>query len=195
MKSAHDKIVRLADKLRLTDKTRGLLIKMRKDVLEKVRLNLKAIKNTSQNPWKITLNQEITTGSLDRWTAVEKSSDIDVVVAFNFKPIDGNKKFPTSREAMKKIQSQIPIKKNHPSQILIKRYSALGDIPLEYFGKNDLGLMESNNYLKQNDNDIIKFHKWDIQLPITDTNATTSRIRHKLNYFAKGITTFNFNKP
>ena len=53
-------------------------------------------------------------------------------------------------------QSQIPIKKKHPSQILIKRHSALGDIPFEYFCKNDLGLMESNNYLKQNDNDIIK---------------------------------------
>ena len=108
MKSAHDNIVRLADKLRLTDKTRGLLIKMRKDVLEKVRLNLKAIKNTSQNPWKITLKQEITTGSLDRWTAVEKSSDIDVVVAFNFKPIDGGKKCPSSRDLMKIIELQIP---------------------------------------------------------------------------------------
>ena len=96
---------------------------------------------------------------------------------------------------LSQIQSQIPIKKNHPSQILIKRYSALGDIPLEYFGKNDLGLMESNNYLKQNDNDIIKFHKWDIQLPTTDTNATTSRIKHKLNYLAKGITTINYIKP
>ena len=76
--------------------------------------------------------------------------------------------------------------KKSPSQILIKRYSALGDIPLEYFGKNDLGLMESNNYLKQNDNDIIKIHNWDIQLPTTDTNATTSRIKHKLNYLPKG---------
>ena len=92
-------------------------------------------------------------------------------------------------------QSQIPIKKNHPSQILIKRHSALGDIPLEYFGKNDLGLMESNNYLKQNDNDIIKIHKWDMQLPTTDTHATTSRIKHKLNYLAKGITTINYDKP
>ena len=108
MKSAHDKIVRLADKLRMTDKTRGLLIKMRKDVLEKVRLNLKAIKNTPQNPWKITLKQEITTGSFLRRTALEKSSDIDVVIAFNFKPIDENKKFPTSREVMKIIESQIP---------------------------------------------------------------------------------------
>ena len=92
-------------------------------------------------------------------------------------------------------QSQIPIKKNHPSQILIKRYSALGDIPLEYFGKNDLGLMESNNYLKQNDNNIIKIHKWDIQLPTTDTNATNSKIKHKLKYLAKGITTINYDKP
>ena len=88
-------------------------------------------------------------------------------------------------------QSQIPIKKNHPSQILIKRHSALGDIPLEYFGKNDLGLMASNNFLIQNDNDIIKIHKWDIQLPTTDTNATALRIKHKLNYLAKGITTIN----
>ncbi len=92
-------------------------------------------------------------------------------------------------------QSQIPVKKNHPSQILIKRHSALGDIPLEYFGKNDLGLMASNNYLKQNDNDIIKIHQWDIQLPTTDTNANTSRIKHKLNYLAKGVTTINYDKP
>ena len=59
---------------------------------------------------------------------------------------------------LSQTQSQIPIKKNHPSQILIKRHSALGDIPLEYFGKNDLGLMESNNYLKQNDNDLSLIH-------------------------------------
>ena len=92
-------------------------------------------------------------------------------------------------------QSQIPIKKNHPSQILIKRHSALGDTPLEYFGKNDVGLIESNKYLKQNDNDIIKIHKWDMQLPTTDTHATTSRIKHELNYIAKGITTVNYDKP
>ena len=96
---------------------------------------------------------------------------------------------------LSQTQSQIPIKKNHPSQILIKRYSALGDIPLEYFGKNDLGLMESNNYLKHNDNDIVKFHAWDIQIPTTDTNATTSRMKHKLQYLAKGITTINYDKP
>ena len=96
---------------------------------------------------------------------------------------------------LSQTQSQIPIKKNHPSQILIKRYSALGEIPLEYFGKNDLGIMESNNYLKQIDNDIIKIHKWDIQLPATDTNTTTSIIKHKLNYLAKGITTINYDKP
>ena len=72
-------------------------------------------------------------------------------------------------------QSQIPIKKKHPSQILIKRHSALGNIPLEYFCKNDLGLMESNNYLKKNDNVIIKIHKWGIQLPKSDTNATSSK--------------------
>ena len=60
---------------------------------------------------------------------------------------------------LSQTQSQIPIKKNHPSQILIKRYSALGDVPLECFSKNDLGLMESNDYLKQNDNDIIKIVK------------------------------------
>ena len=92
-------------------------------------------------------------------------------------------------------QSQIPIKKKHPSQILIKRHSALGETPLEYFGKNDLGLIESNNFLKQNDNDIIKIHKWDIQLPTTDTNATNSKIKYKLNYLAKGITTINYDKP
>lgn len=108
MKSAHDKIVHLANKLRLTDKTRGQLISMRKEVLDKIRLNLKAIKNTDRNPWKITLKEEITTGSLDRWTALEKSSDIDVVVAFNFKPIDGNKKCPPARDVMRIIESQIP---------------------------------------------------------------------------------------
>ena len=93
------------------------------------------------------------------------------------------------------IQSQIPIKKNHPSQILIKRYSALGDVPLEYFSKNDLSLIESNNYLNQNDNDIKKIHNWDIQLPKIDTNKTTSRIKNKLNYLSKGITTINYDKP
>ena len=88
---------------------------------------------------------------------------------------------------LSQIQSQIPIKKNHPSQILIKRYSALGDVPLEYFGKNDLGQIKSNKYLNHNNN-IIKIHKWYIEMPSTDTNITNSIIKHKLNYLARGIT-------
>ena len=96
---------------------------------------------------------------------------------------------------MSQIQSQIPIKKNHPSQILIKRYSALGDVPLEYFGKNDLGQIKSNKYLNHNDNNIMKIHKWYIEMPSTDTNSTNSIIKHKLNYLSRGITTINYDKP
>ena len=91
--------------------------------------------------------------------------------------------------------SQIPIEKNHPSQILIKRYSALGDAPLEYFGKNNLGLIISNNYLEKNENDLQKVNTWDIKLPQKDSIEYTSSLKYKLNYFSKGITNFNFNKP
>jgi len=91
--------------------------------------------------------------------------------------------------------SQIPIENNHPAQILIKRFSALGDIPLEYFGKNDLSTIRVNNYLNQYKNDIIKIHKWDVQLALKDTNAIASSLKHKLNYLTKGLTTINFNKP
>jgi len=108
MDKSHNKLIRLANELRLTDKTRGQLISMKKEVLAKIRSSLATIKNTPSNPWKITIKEEITTGSLDRWTALEKSSDIDVIVAFNFKPIDGNKKFPSSRDVMRIIESQIP---------------------------------------------------------------------------------------
>ena len=34
--------------------------------------------------------------------------------------------------------SQLPVEINHPSQILIKRYSALGKLPLENFGNNSI---------------------------------------------------------
>ena len=61
--------------------------------------------------------------------------------------------------------SQLPVEINHPSQILIKRYSALGELSLENFGKNSISAIEANNYLKTSDSDIIKIHKWNIQLP------------------------------
>ena len=84
--------------------------------------------------------------------------------------------------------SQLPIEVNHPSQILIKRYSALADISLEYFGNNSISAIEANNYLKTSDSDIIKIHKWNIQLPNNDTNKTNTNIKHKINYFIKGLT-------
>ena len=95
MKSAHDNIVNLADKLRLTDKTRGQLISMRKEVLEKIR-EPQGYQKYRPESMQVQFQQEITTGSFYRQTATENQSDIDVVVAFNFKPIDGNKKFPSS---------------------------------------------------------------------------------------------------
>ena len=91
--------------------------------------------------------------------------------------------------------SQLPIEVNHPSQILIKRYSALADISLEYFGNNSISAIEANNYLKTSDSDIIKFHKWNIQLPNNDTNKINTNIKHKINYFIKGLTEIDFNKP
>ena len=91
--------------------------------------------------------------------------------------------------------SQLPVEINHPSQILIKRYSALGELPLENFGKNSISAIEANNYLKTSDSDIIKIHKWNIQLPNNDTNKTNTNIKHKINYFIKGLTEIDFNKP
>ena len=91
--------------------------------------------------------------------------------------------------------SQLPVEINHPSQILIKRYSALGELPLENFGKNSISAIEANNYLKTSNSDIIKIHKWNIQLPNNDTNKTNTNIKHKINYFIKGLTEIDFNKP
>ena len=96
---------------------------------------------------------------------------------------------------LSKGQSQIPIQINHPSQILIKRFSALGDIPFEYFGINNLSTIKANNYLNQYKDDIIKIHKWDVQLGLKDTNAVTSNLKHKLNYLTEGLTNTNFSTP
>ena len=91
--------------------------------------------------------------------------------------------------------SQLPVEINHPSQILIKRYSALGKLPLENFGNNSISAIEANDYLKTYDSDIIKIHKWNIQIPNNDTNKTNTNIKHKINYFIKGLTEIDFNKP
>ena len=93
------------------------------------------------------------------------------------------------------VLSQIPIANDHPSQILIKRYSALGDIPFKYFGKNDFSTIKTNDYLNQYKNDIIKIHKWDIQPALKDTAGITLNLKNKMNYLTKGLTTTNFNKP
>jgi len=93
------------------------------------------------------------------------------------------------------VLSQIPIDNDHPSQILIKRYSALGDIPFKYFGKNDFSTIKTNDYLNQYKNDIIKIHKWDIQPSLKDTAGITLSLKNKMNYLTKGLTTTNFNKP
>ena len=90
--------------------------------------------------------------------------------------------------------SQLPIEVNHPSQILIKRYSALGDIPLEYFGNNSISKIDANNYLSNYENDIIRIHKRDIQLAKMDSSSTNSILKHKIDYLLNGITNDNFNK-
>ena len=91
------------------------------------------------------------------------------------------------------VLSQLPIKFNHPTQIIMKRYSALGDIPLEYFGNNSISTIDANNYLNDYENNIIKIHKWDMQLALNDTNVITPNLKYKLNYLTKGLKTTNFN--
>ena len=81
--------------------------------------------------------------------------------------------------------SQLPIEVNHPSQILIKRYSALGDIPLEYFGNNSISKIDANNFLSNYENDIIRIHKRDIQLAKMDSSSTNSILKHKIDYLLK----------
>ena len=93
------------------------------------------------------------------------------------------------------VLSQLPIKFNHPTQIIMKRYSALGDIPLEYFGNNSISKIEANNYLGNYENDIIKIHKRDIHLVRDDSIITKSTLNHKLNYLIKGLTHYDINKP
>ena len=67
---------------------------------------------------------------------------------------------------------QLPIDVNHPSQIIIKRYSALGDIPLEYFGKNSVGAIDGKKILSVHNSEIIKIHKRDIQIAEKDSNSS-----------------------
>ena len=91
--------------------------------------------------------------------------------------------------------SQLPIDLNHPSQIILKRYSALGKIPLEYFGKNSISAIDANNLLNIYESDIIRIHKRDIQLAKKDSSETNLILKDKINYLMKGLTTNNFNRP
>jgi len=91
--------------------------------------------------------------------------------------------------------SQLPIEVNHPSQILIKKYSALGDIPLEFFGNNSISKIDANKFFSNYENDIVRIHKRDIQTAKVDSSYTNTILKHKINYFIKGLTKIDFNKP
>jgi hypothetical protein len=108
MKQAHDKIVSLANELRLSDKARGHLNSMRKEVVEGIRTFLKKYKNSEHNVWYITMREEIKTGSLDRETALEGVSDIDVIIALNYKRKDGGPAMPSSKNILQIILSSVP---------------------------------------------------------------------------------------
>lgn len=109
MKSAHDKIVRLADKLRMTPKTRGEFNSMRKEVLAELRKSLVDKKNSTKNPWKFSLGIEIKTGSFYRQTATEAQSDVDVVIALNYKS-NNPSEIPNPIDVLKFVKSIVPKK-------------------------------------------------------------------------------------
>ena len=109
MKSAHDKIVRLADKLRMTSKTRGDFNSMRKEILAELRASLVDKKNSTKNPWKFSLGTEIKTGSFYRQTATEAQSDVDVVIALNYKS-NNPSEIPNPIDVLKFVKSIIPKK-------------------------------------------------------------------------------------
>lgn len=108
MIQAHNKIVGLANKLRLSDKSRGHLNTMRKEVVEGIRTFLQKYKNSEHNVWNITMKEEIKTGSLDRETALEGVSDIDVIIALNYRRKDGGPAMPKSKDILKIILSSVP---------------------------------------------------------------------------------------
>ena len=112
MMKSHEKIVARADKLRLTNNTRSELNSMRKEVLKSIRESFGKLKNNPQNPWKITVGKETKTGSLYRGTAMESSSDIDVVVTLNYQQKNGTKKPPSPKGVLREIHSSIPEKFN-----------------------------------------------------------------------------------
>ena len=109
MKSAHDKIVRLADKLRMTSNTRGEFNSMRKEVLAELRKSLANQKNATKNPWKFSLGTEIKTGSFYRQTATENQSDVDVVIALNYKS-NNPSEVPNPIDVLRFVKSIIPKK-------------------------------------------------------------------------------------
>ena len=110
MEPSHKKIVDLANKKRLTDKTREQLNSMSKEVLNSIRESLGKLKNKPQNPWKFTVRSETKTGSLYRGTAVEASSDIDVVVVLNYQQKSDTKNPPSAKLVLERIHSSIPKK-------------------------------------------------------------------------------------
>ena len=90
---------------------------------------------------------------------------------------------------------QLPIDVNHPSQIIIKRSSALWDIPLEYFGKNSVGAIDGKKILSVYNSEIIKIHKRDIQIAEKDSNSSQLMQKGAINYLIRGLTTNNFDIP
>ena len=109
MKSAHDKIVRLADKLRMTPNTRGEFNSMRKEVLAELRKSLANQKNATKNPWKFSFRTEIKTGSFYRQTATENQSDVDVVIALNYKS-NNPSEVPNPIDVLRFVKSIVPKK-------------------------------------------------------------------------------------
>jgi hypothetical protein len=91
----------LAPQYRMSIEEKGKLMEMKRDVFEIIESEIKRLK---PNKWKISRSADLVRGSLDKNTALRNSSDIDVVLVMNYKPLE-NQHLPSPKEILLKISS------------------------------------------------------------------------------------------
>ena len=86
----------LAPQYRMSIEEKGKLMEMKRDVFEIIESEIKRLK---PNKWKISRSADLVRGSLDKNTALRNSSDIDVVLVMNYKPLE-NQHLPSPKEIL-----------------------------------------------------------------------------------------------
>lgn len=107
MESAHDKMVRAAERLKLKSETRGKIKAMRKKVFFQIERALSEGKG-NKSKYKLSRKEIKLTGSLYRETAMEDLSDVDVVLALNIELSPNSSGYPKPVEILNFIYRHIP---------------------------------------------------------------------------------------